>query len=284
VKNLLVFVPAITSHTIFDGAIAGRAALAFFSFGICASAAYIANDLLDLEEDRRHDSKKQRPFASGRISIGSGMMLALGCLLASATIALFVTKAFVIALATYVLLASMYSFFLKRLLVVDVLVLALLYTLRVVAGHLATGIPFSFWLLSFAFFLFLSLAFAKRVADLIQHRQEGQDVVPGRGYVTTDLEAISIAGICSGFLASLVLALYIDSESVQLLYRRPAFLWGLQPILLYYVTRLWVICRRGELTEDPIQYTATAPSTYGAAVLVVLVLLAATFDFELFGP
>ncbi len=283
VKNLLVFVPAITSHTIFDGAIAGKAALAFFSFGFCASAAYIVNDLLDLEEDRRHDSKKQRPFASGRMSIGSGILLALACLSASAAIATLVSKAFVNALVIYVVLTSLYSVFLKRLLVVDVLALALLYTLRVVAGSLATGIVLSLWLLSFAFFLFPSLAFGKRTAELMQHQQNNRTDVPGRGYITTDLDAVSTAGLCSGFLASVILALYTNSDSVQLLYRRPALLWGLQPILLYYVTRLWVICKRGELSEDPIQYTVREPSTYGAAFLAVLVLLAATFDFRVFG-
>jgi 4-hydroxybenzoate polyprenyltransferase len=284
VKNLLLFVPAITSHTIFDGPVAGRAALAFFSFGFCASAGYILNDLLDLEEDRRHKSKKDRVFASGRVSIRSGLLLALACLLASASIARFLPYAFVAAVAMYLALSFLYSVFLKRLLVVDVLTLAFLYTLRVVAGSLATGIVLSPWLLSFAFFLFLSLAFSKRAADLVQHLQDSRRVVPGRGYLTTDLDAVSIAGICSGFLSSLVLALYIDSESVQLLYRRPALLWGLQPILLYYLTRLWVICRRGELTEDPIEYTAGEPSTYGAALLAVLVLLAATFDFAMFKP
>jgi 4-hydroxybenzoate polyprenyltransferase len=283
VKNLLIFVPAITSHTIFNGAVAGKAALAFFSFSFCASAAYILNDLLDLEEDRRHNSKKQRPFASGRMSIGAGILLALACLSASAVIAAFVSPAFVTALAIYVVLTSLYSLFLKRLLVVDVLALALLYTLRVVAGSLATGIVLSLWLLSFAFFLFLSLAFGKRAAELMQHQQNNRNNVPGRGYTTTDLDAVSMAGICSGFLASLILALYINSDSVQLLYRRPAFLWGLQPILLYYVTRFWVICRRGELTEDPIQYTVRELSTYGAAFLAILVLLAATFDFQVFG-
>ncbi len=284
VKNLLLFVPAITSHTIFDRSIVGTTTLAFFSFGFCASAAYILNDLLDLEEDRRHGTKRQRPFASGRLSIGFGTLLALASLSASAMIAGFISYPFVTTLISYFILTSLYSLYLKRLLVVDVLTLALLYTLRVVAGSLATGIVLSLWLLSFAFFLFLSLAFSKRAADLVQHRKDGRQVVPGRGYVTTDLEAVSIAGICSGFLASLVLALYINSDSVQLLYRRPAFLWGLQPILLYYITRLWVICRRGELTEDPIEYSAREPSTYGAALLALMVLLAATFDFRAFGP
>jgi len=284
VKNLLVFVPAITSHTIFEGAIAGRAALAFFAFGFCASAAYIVNDLLDLEDDRRHKTKKHRPFASGRMPMGAGILLAVACLTASAVIARLLPDAFVIALITYLALTSLYSLYLKRLLLVDVLTLALLYTLRVVAGHLATGIAFSLWLSPFAFFLFLSLAFSKRAADLIQHQHDNRKLMPGRGYLTMDLEAVCSAGMCSGFLSSLVLAFYINSDSVQLLYRRPALLWGLQPILLYYVTRLWIICRRGELTEDPIQYTAREPSTYAAALLAVMVLLAATFDFRVFVP
>jgi 4-hydroxybenzoate polyprenyltransferase/phosphoserine phosphatase len=284
VKNLLIFVPAITSHKILDGFVVGNAALAFLAFGFVASAGYILNDLLDLEEDRHHKTKKQRPFASGRTSIGFGILLAVACLSASAVIATFVPGVFAVALLTYLVLTSLYSLLLKRLLVIDVLALALLYTLRVVAGNLATGIVFSLWLLSFAFFLFLSLAFSKRAADLIQHRQDNQNAVPGRGYVTADLDTVCIAGMCSGFLSSLVLAFYINSESVQLLYRQPIFLWGLQPILLYYITRLWVICRRGELTEDPIQYTIRTPSTYGAAFLAVIVLLAATFDLRAFLP
>jgi 4-hydroxybenzoate polyprenyltransferase len=284
VKNLLLFVPAITSHTIFDWSVTGRTALAFLSFSLCASTAYILNDLLDLEDDRRHNTKRHRPLASGRMSIGSGIFLALACLAGGAVIAGFVPGAFLTALTTYLIVTSLYSLFLKRLLVVDVLTLALLYTLRVVAGSLATAIVLSPWLLSFAFFLFLSLAFSKRAADLVQHQRDNRVVVSGRGYVTTDLDAVCIAGICSGFLASLVLALYINSDSVQLLYHRPVFLWGLQPILLYYITRLWVVCRRGELTEDPIQYTTGEPSTYAAAFLAIVVLLAATIDFTGFAP
>ncbi|HEY7318622.1 MAG TPA: UbiA family prenyltransferase [Candidatus Binatia bacterium] len=284
VKNLLVFVPAITSHTIFGGTVAEKSSLAFLAFNFCASAGYIVNDLLDLEEDRRHAVKNQRPFASGKISIGSGLLLALVCLLAGAGIAVFLPRAFLAVLAIYFALTCLYSFFLKRLLLVDVLTLALLYTLRIFAGSQATGIVLSLWLLSFAFFLFLSLAFLKRAADLIQHRTHDRDTVPGRGYTADDLEAISIAGMCSGFLSSLILTLYTNSDTVQLLYRRPALLWGLQPILLYYVTRLWIICRRGELIDDPIEHTAKEPSTYGAALLAVLVLLAATFDFSFFVP
>jgi phosphoserine phosphatase len=156
VKNLLLFVPAITSHTIFDVSVAANATLAFISFGFAASAGYILNDLLDLEEDRRHPTKKQRPFASGRAFIGSGILLAIGSLAASAVIAAWLPRAFASTLIAYLIVTSLYSLFLKRLLVVDVLTLALLYTLRVVAGSAATGIVLSPWLLSFAFFFFLA--------------------------------------------------------------------------------------------------------------------------------
>ena len=173
VKNLLLFVPAITSHTIFDGSVFGNATLAFFSFGFAASAAYILNDLLDLEEDRRHTTKKQRPFASGRTFIGSGIVLAVTALAASAVIASLLPRAFVTALITYFVLTSLYSLFFKRFLVVDLVTLALLYTLRVVAGSLATGLVLSLWLLSFAFFLFLGLAFAKRRGQLKGSSERG---------------------------------------------------------------------------------------------------------------
>ena len=172
-KNLLVFVPAITSHTIFDGFVLGNATLAFFSFGFAASAAYILDDLLDLEEDRRHTTKKQCPFASGRMFIGSGIVLAVTSLSASAVIASLLPRAFVTALITYFVLTSLYSLFFKRLLVVDLLTLALLYSLRVVAGSLATGLVLSLWLLSFVFFLFLSLAFAKRRGQLKGSSERG---------------------------------------------------------------------------------------------------------------
>jgi UbiA prenyltransferase family len=166
-KNLLLFVPAIASGTILDVSVAANAILAFVSFGLAASAAYILNDLLDLEEDRRHPNKKQRPFASGQASIGSGILLALASLSASAVIATQVPPAFVSILVAYLMLTCLYSLVLKRLLVVDVLTLALLYTLRVVAGSAATGIVLSPWLLllSFGFFLFMSLAFSKRVGE-----------------------------------------------------------------------------------------------------------------------
>jgi hypothetical protein len=154
-KNLLIFVPAIISQTILDGPVLTHGALAFFSFGFAASAAYILNDLLDLEADRRHIAQRQRPLASGRTFIGSGILLGLACLLASAALAIWLPTAFATALIVYLILASMYSLFLQRLFVIDILALALLYTLRLIAGHLATGVPLSVGSVSAGFFLLL---------------------------------------------------------------------------------------------------------------------------------
>ena len=142
-----------------------------------------------------------------------------------------------------------------------------------------TGITFSAWLSSFVFFLFLSLAFAKRAAELVKLSEGSQQSIPGRGYDVVDLQVITIAGICSGFLSSLVLALYINSEAVRLLYRRPTLLWGILPLLLYYIGRVWIICRRGQLHDDPIVYTTKTPSTYLLAAAVLVIVVAATIGF-----
>jgi hypothetical protein len=172
VKNLVVILPALASHTIFDSSVFGNAMLAYFSFGFATSAGCILDDLLDLEEDRRHTKKKKRPFASGRMFIGSGIALAIAALLASAALASLLPRLFAIALIAFFLLTSVYSLFLDRFLVVRLLAVALLYTIRVVAGSLAAGITIPLWLLVAAFFLFFGLAFAKRAADLAQHRED----------------------------------------------------------------------------------------------------------------
>jgi 4-hydroxybenzoate polyprenyltransferase len=168
---------------------------------------------------------------------------------------------------------------LKKALLLDVLTLAILYTVRIIVGHVVTGIPFSSWLSSFTFFLFLSLAFSKRATELIRLHQAGKDLVPGRGYSTADLPVIMAAGLSSGFISSLVLALYIDSSSVKPLYRRPDLLWAVVPPLLYYLGRLWIACGRGELHDDPIVYSAKTPSTYYILATVLLVVIAATVDW-----
>ncbi len=283
VKNLLVFVPAFTSHEGIRWPILLHSLIAFVAFSLCASGTYIVNDLLDLEEDRAHASKQFRPFASGECSISTGILAAAVCLIAGMSVAFISGPALPSLLLLYIAIATAYSARIKRVLLLDVLTLAILYTMRVIAGHVVTDIAFSVWLLTFAFFLFLSLAFCKRATELFKlnkRPEAGKDAaVPGRGYRADDLPIVSAAGLGSGFLSSLVFALYINSESVRLLYRHPAVLWGILPLLLYYILRIWIACGRGELDDDPILYTAKSASTYCIAILVVAIVVAATISF-----
>jgi 4-hydroxybenzoate polyprenyltransferase len=279
VKNLLIFVPAFTSHEWANWQILTKCAIAFVAFSFCASATYIANDLIDLEEDRRNATKRLRPFASGECSILWGVIIATACMLAGFSLAFVAGNHLSAMLFLYIFFTACYSLEMKKVFLLDVMTLAVLYTMRVMVGHVVTGITFSMWLLSFAFFLFLSLAFSKRAAELINLGEGKQQTIPGRGYLAGDLQVITMAGICSGFLSSLVFALYVNSASVTLLYKRPAILWGILPLLLYYIVRVWIVCGRGELDVDPILYTAKSKSTYCIAAIVLLLVIAATVRF-----
>jgi 4-hydroxybenzoate polyprenyltransferase len=275
VKNLLIFVPAFTSHQFANFGNLAALLATFLAFGLCASGTYVINDLFDLESDRRHARKRRRPFASGDCSIPAGLILSAVCLCSGLGIAAAIGEGLFFLLLGYMGFTLLYSLYLKRLLLVDVLTLSGLYMIRVIAGHVVTGIRYSVWLSSFVFFLFLSLAFSKRAAELVIHAGK-TDPLPGRGYASGDLGIVTTAGVCSGFLSSLVLALYINSDAVQLLYHRPAFLWAILPLLLYYILRIWVVAGRGQLHDDPIIYTIKSPSTYYVAAIAIFVVFAAT--------
>src|SRR5207302_9509181 len=182
--------------------ILSNCAIAFLAFNLCASATYITNDLFDFEDDSRDPRKRLRPFASGECSILRGAIVGGICLLIGLGLAFMAGNGLLPTLLLYLVLAAGYSLYVKRVFLLDVFTLAILYTLRVIAGHLVTGIAFSMWLLSFSFFLFLGLAFSKRAAELIRVGQSQQQAVPGRGYLVADLQVITVAGICSGFLSS----------------------------------------------------------------------------------
>jgi len=257
-KNLLLFIPAVAAHQISQIDLILTLVLAFVSFCLCSSAAYIANDLFDLENDRRHPEKCSRPFASGRISIASGLALFPLLLTASAVLALQISSAFSLALLLYFMLTCAYSVFFKRIVLLDCLVLAGLYTLRVIAGGVAISIGVSFWMLSFSVFLFLSLAYVKRFAEL----QKVADTNPtislgGRGYYHGDRQFVQMLGIVAGFVAVLVLALYIDSTASAELYRMPEIVWGAVIILLYWVSWIWLKAHRGEMHDDPVVFAIT---------------------------
>ena len=276
VKNILIFVPVLLDHRLTDGDVLLRAAVAFIAFSLAASGGYVVNDLLDVQADRRHPRKQHRPFAAGTLSLRTGV--ALAPLLFAAAILLAVLAlppAFLALLALYIVLTGGYSLYLKRFPVVDVLLLAGLYTLRVLAGIAATGVRFSTWLLAFSMFLFLSLAFVKRYAELSRRRTAEGERVAGRGYVNADLEWLGSMGGASGYLSVLVLALYISSDEVTALYERPMVLWMICPLLLFWVSRLWFFAHRGKIDEDPILETMSDRLSYIVGGFVALILFLA---------
>jgi 4-hydroxybenzoate polyprenyltransferase len=276
VKNLLLFVPVLLDHRLFDRAAMSRAAVAFAAFCCAASAGYILNDLLDLEADRQHPTKRNRPFASGALPPALGVALTPvlfgAALWAAATLQ---APAFLNLLLLYVILTAAYSFVLKRLVVVDVLLLAGLYTLRVLAGVEATQVRFSTWLLAFSTFLFLSLAFLKRYTEVRGLDGEANLQARRRGYQREDREWLSSLGSASGYLSVLVLALYINSEQVVALYSRPLLVWLVCPLLLYWMGRMWLLAYRDQIHEDPIVATVRDPTSYLVGLLVGLTLYAA---------
>jgi 4-hydroxybenzoate polyprenyltransferase len=253
-KNLLVFLPLLAAHRLGDPVLLTQAIVAFVAFCLCASSVYILNDLIDLPADRAHARKRTRPFAAGLIPPAHGVMLFPALLLAAFGLALLLPWLFVAILGLYYVSTLAYSVWLKRVVLVDVMLLAGLYTLRVLAGAAAIAVVPSFWLLAFSIFLFLSLALAKRHAELKALLTQGKDKPLRRGYSASDLEALISLGSASGYMAVLVLALYINSSEVQVLYRYPQAIWLLCPLLLYWISRVWLGAHRGKLHEDPVVF------------------------------
>lgn len=281
-KNLLLFIPVVTAHEMLNGEALAAAALAFVCFGACASATYIINDLLDLDADRHHHKKRNRPFAAGAIDLRAGMAAALLLLLTGLGLSWLLPGGFQLALVAYLVVTLLYSMRLKRVASLDVIVLAGLYTLRIIAGAFAASINLSFWLLAFSMFMFLSLAIVKRVAELVEVRKEEQangevlGKLRGREYSTEDTMVLQALGAASGYLSVLVLALYIHSPEVAQLYRAPELLWLIAPLMLLWVTRLWVVTARGYMDEDPIYFAVKDPETWATGALVAGILTAAT--------
>jgi 4-hydroxybenzoate polyprenyltransferase len=275
VKNILVFVPLLMAHKVTDVALAQQAVVAFFVFSLCASSVYIVNDLLDLESDRQHPRKKNRPFAAGALEIKTGVLLAPLLLVSSFVLSFnFLPPLFTVLLTLYLVLTTAYSFYLKRLLMIDVLILAGLYTLRVLAGGIAVAVFISPWLLAFSSFFFLNLAVVKRYAELRMMQERQQSRSSGRGYMVGDNELLRSIGPTAGYLSVLVLMLYINSREVTVLYHHPFWLWQLAPLLLYWITRIWFMAHRGQMDDDPIVFAVKDPISYavGAGVAAILVL------------
>lgn len=255
-KNALIFVPLLASHRLLETQLLLNGLLAFLFFGLCASSVYVLNDLLDLEDDRHHASKCRRPFASGALSIRSGL-LAFPLLLLAGFVgaALLLPWKFTVALGAYYLLTLAYSFWLKRRMAMDVIVLAMLYTSRIVAGTFAFSTRLTFWMLAFSMFIFLSLALVKRYAELREARMKGKNQkTRGRGYYPDDLEMISSLGAASGYLSVMVLALYIQDAATASMYHYPQLIWLACPLLLFWITRVWMLTHRGLMHDDPVVF------------------------------
>jgi 4-hydroxybenzoate polyprenyltransferase len=275
-KNVLIFVPAVVSHRLMEVGVLGAAVVAFVSFGLCASATYIVNDLLDLEADRAHVRKRSRPFASGELAPAQGiavavLLLATGLLLAIA----WLPTLFMAVLLLYLIGTFWYSWALKRIAMVDVLTLSGLYTVRVIAGSAAILVEPSFWLLAFSMFMFLSLALVKRYTELRAAQDAGRLEASGRGYTTDDLGLLLSCGTSSAFISVLVLSLYVNGGTEQL-YRHPKALWLLCPLMLYWVCRVWRKTHRGELHDDPVVFAIKDRPSLLVAFLCAILLLVAT--------
>lgn len=275
-KNLLVLLPLFLAHQVDQLSKLLPAFLALAAFCCVASAGYVVNDLLDRDADRRHPTKRLRPFAAGILSARGGVALAGGIgLLGFALAWACVSAPFTATLAVYVALSAAYSWFFKKQLLVDVVLLAGLYTLRLIAGAAATEVPLSPWLLAFAMFFFLSLAFGKRYVELGRLAAGAQIAVPGRGYFGADAALFENVGPTSGYLAVLVFCLYIDSNAVRALYPRPWWLWGICPLLVYWITRFWLLARRKQVHEDPVVFALNDKASLGLIVVTAAIVLIA---------
>jgi 4-hydroxybenzoate polyprenyltransferase len=252
-KNVLLILPLMLSHNVNLHTIV-PALVAFLCFSFIASANYLVNDLLDIESDRHHLKKRFRPFAAGDLSVSAGLAIAVVLIAASCALLPRLPAVFGLWLLVYVATTSAYSFRLKRIPLVDVLVLSGLYTLRMLAGGAATGTEISPWLSSLAIFLFLSLAMVKRFSELTNLRDRGITNSLGRGYLVGDLEQIRAFGTASAYAAVVVFSLYISRPDVYALYRHPGRLWLIVPLMLYWLSRVWLLASRGELDEDPVVF------------------------------
>jgi 4-hydroxybenzoate polyprenyltransferase/phosphoserine phosphatase len=278
-KNLLLFAPLLAAHQFADGKAWVFLLLGFFAFNFAASATYVVNDLLDLDSDRLHPNKRNRPLASGELSIARGLLAVPVLLLLSVMLAFPLGGQFMLCLLCYLTLTTLYSWRLKQLTLVDCMTLAMLYTLRIIAGAAALGMGLSFWLLAFSVFLFLSLAFVKRYAELELQRLEGRTEVHGRGYLTSDAPLVQSMGIAAGYVSALVLALYLNSDEVLLLYATPGFVWGAVVILLFWISWMWMQAHRGEMHDDPLVFAVRDRASLVAGVLFLATLWLGTVNF-----
>jgi 4-hydroxybenzoate polyprenyltransferase len=275
-KNLLLFVPLVASHRLGEWPLVLATMLAFLAFSLGASSIYLLNDLIDLTSDRLHPRKRFRAMASGRISIRAGMTASAILLTSSLALAAF-RLPFLKVLLLYLTASIAYTFILKKSLIIDVLCLAGLYTLRIVAGGAVTGIAISTWLMAFSMFLFLSLAFVKRYTELAAQGASHGDTIHGRSYRTIDLDMVRSVGPASGYIAVLVICLYLNDRESVAMYHQPNLLLLIGPILFYWISRVWFLAQRGEMHSDPVVFALRDRQSLIAGMLCAGIIAAATW-------
>jgi 4-hydroxybenzoate polyprenyltransferase len=275
-KNLLVFVPMILAQ-VWESQAALNAVMAYVAFSVCASAVYIINDIIDIANDRAHPRKRKRPFAAGELRVPAGLTMAALLAGMAFCIAMWINKECAVLLGIYVTANACYTFWLKSQPVIDVILLSAMYGLRLEMGAAATGVPLSPWLLAFALFFFTSLAFAKRYVELIAVEESRPPSGMGRGYLPGDARLIESVGPASGYVAVLVLALYMNSEQMHSLYGAGRVLWLLCPLVLYWITRVWLLAQRGTLDDDPVVFALRDRNSLIVASLAAAIVGLAVF-------
>ncbi len=270
-KNLLMFLPLCLAHKVFLIEELWSALLAFVVFSLTASAVYVLNDLADLEADRLHQSKNKRPLASADFPIKYVFVLVPALLLGAISLTCFLPINFAFILLIYFLITTAYSAYFKQVVVLDIIILSLLYTVRILAGGFATNIVVSFWLMAFSMFFFFSLAGLKRYVELVKSANLSNSIVR-RGYSALDLNIVAIVGVSGGLVSVLVMALYINNSGLGVLYRDLEFLWMICPLLLYWITRIWILANRGQVNEDPVIFALKDRASYLVGLIAVVIL------------
>ncbi len=279
-KNLLLFVPLAAGHYLPNSATWELLFLAFFSFSICASSVYITNDLFDLESDRQHHRKMLRPFAAGKLPVWIGLVFSPILLCSGIFIATFISLKFLYCLLLYFAITFFYSLILKKIALIDCLILAFLYTIRIISGAVVIGDALSFWLLAFSFFIFLSLAFVKRYTEILSQKKDDKIKLSGRGYFLSDAYLIQTLGVTSGYASILVLALYLNSDSVLRLYQSPQLIWLAIPVMLFWVSSIWMHANHGKMHDDPLIFAIKNPISIITALLFTGIMIIGTIGIN----
>ncbi len=271
VKNILIFIPMLMAHqlTVNNFILSIKA---FVIFSLIASSIYVINDIVDVKSDKKHPYKKYRPLAAGLINVDQCKKIIFFLILLSVIFLITTNKNFFLLIISYFIISNLYTFILKKYIFIDLLILASLYTLRIIAGGLITGISVSIWLLSFSIFFFISLASVKRQIELLNYKKLKKKEISGRGYTLKDEKVINNVSILSGCVSILVLIFYINSPQVHKLYSSPSIMWGICIIMIFWIFRIIVVAKKGKIKDDPIVYAIKDKISYLCFFLILCII------------